>query len=165
MKKYTIHKNCHYSNFIPSFKWCNNVISLRKTFKFTDSCAYHITEKSCVNKLFGFCFGFGVHTNSFRFGWTYNKADEIVHIWKYVYENKKLHKEEIYKVKLLEAHEYLIIVNKIQNNEYQIELIIDDSVVSKTIFLNSKWPFISTLGPYFGGNSRAPHTMDIKYEN
>jgi hypothetical protein len=57
--------------------------------------AYH-TEKSCVNKLFGFCFGFGVHKNSARFGWTYNKETNKIDIWCYFYNDGKLTKKSVF---------------------------------------------------------------------
>lgn len=162
MKKYTIHKNCHYSNFFPAFKCVKSIDCIKKIFKFQDNCAYNITEKSCVNKLFGFCFGFGVHKNSVRFGWTYSKADELIHIWRYYYKDGKLNKKEIFTTNLSKSHEYCLLINKIANNEYQIVFMIDDEVKCDSIIFKSKCPFITTLGPYFGGNTRAPHKMEIK---
>jgi hypothetical protein len=78
MKEYRIFKGCHYSNFLPSFHKVPNDFGISTNVIFDESCKYEIDEKSCVNKLFGFCFGFGVHKNSVRFGWTYNNEKNSI---------------------------------------------------------------------------------------
>ena len=171
MKTYTIHKGCHYSNFIPRIQLISqvNYMSQGGYIIFDESCKYEIDEASCVNKLFGFCFGFGVHKNSIRFGWTYNAPTNQIYIWKYFYINKKLNKEKIFSCELNQPHFYEILVDKANNSKdtYFITLKIDDQKVypfnnlSDTIQSNKC--FITTLGPYFGGNTRAPHKMKINY--
>ena len=73
-------KGFHYSTFLPRIY--KPGITKTVKVKFDKSCAYNIGEKSCVNKLWGFSVGlFGVHKNSYRFGWTYEE-DKII-IWKF----------------------------------------------------------------------------------
>lgn len=174
MKTYTIHKGCHYSNFFPRIQLLSGVTFFYQggLIIFDESCKYEIDEASCVNKLFGFCFGFGVHKNSIRFGWTYNAPTNQIYIWKYFYIDGKLEKEKIFACEIGEANYYEIAVNKSNNvkNEYYITLKINNEIYSndgefETGSKNkiySKKCFITTLGPYFGGKTRAPHTMKIE---
>ena len=167
MKTYTILKGCHYSNFMPCFKFLNEIIEFTGTFEFDKSCKYEINEKSCVNKLFGFCFGFGVHKDSVRFGWTYNNDIEKILIWSYVYKNGKLHKHEIKHFDVETQHKYKIKVQRIEpieqnkRHSYNIHLYIDDDLYD-ICKLSTNRLIITTLGPYFGGNTKAPHKMKIR---
>jgi hypothetical protein len=68
MKLYIL-KGCHYSTFIPKFYKAKD-FNKSVYIKFSDSCLYEINEPSCVNKLWGFAYGLGIHRNSVRFGWT-----------------------------------------------------------------------------------------------
>ena len=173
MKTYTIHKGCHYSNFIPRIQLLSQVTYLSQSgcIVFDESCKYQIDEASCVNKLFGFCFGFGVHKNSIRFGWTYNAPTNQIYIWKYFYIDGKLEKEKIFACEIGEEHFYEIKVDKSINfpNMYFVTLKIDNKRVFpnvgtyESMCIETNKCFITTLGPYFGGNTRAPHTMKIKY--
>lgn len=171
MKTYTIHKGCHYSNFIPRIQLLSqvNYLSHHGCIVFDESCKYEIDEASCVNKLFGFCFGFGVHKNSVRFGWTYNAPTNQIYIWKYFYIDGQLEKEKIFACEVGEAHFYEIKVDKANNDEgtYFITLKIDNQKVYPVNYLydamKSNKCFITTLGPYFGGKTRAPHAMKIEY--
>jgi hypothetical protein len=171
MKTYIIHKGCHYSNFIPRIQLLHqvNYLSHRGCIVFDESCKYEIDEASCVNKLFGFCFGFGVHKNSIRFGWTYNAPTNQIYIWKYFYIDGQLEKEKIFACEVGEPHFYEIKVDKANNDEgtYFITLKIDNQKVYPVNYLydaiKSNKCFVTTLGTYFGGNTRAPHTMKIEY--
>ena len=165
MKTYTIPKFCHYSNFFPKF-YCLNKPQIKLTWKvkFTESCKYEINEKSCVNKLFGFCFGLGVHKNSLRFGWTYNKETNNIFIWHYDYSKGRLMKLKLYSCDINEEHEYKVILRK-QNNDYIGGLVIDGNEESAMRFENITSKFITTLGPYFGGETRAPHKIIIEKTN
>ena len=161
MKKYTIHKGCHYSNFLPGFQLLTDSGPhvYGNSYIFDESCKYKIEESSCVNKLFGFCFGFGVHKNSARFGWTYNKELNAIFIWKYVYIEGKLQKAKIYSSGIDEYHDYRLRAHR--NGAFcHVEFIIDNEVLDRADIPASCF-FITTLGPYFGGNTRAPHTINI----
>ena len=161
MKKYRIFKGCHYSNFLPSFHKVQNDFGISTNVIFDESCKYEIDEKSCVNKLFGFCFGFGVHKNSVRFGWTYNNEKNSIVIWKYIYSNKKLFKEKIYSCEIGMIHKYQLYLIR-QDSYYKVGFYIDNQFVCSDK-LKSDSCFITTLGPYFGGNTRAPHKITINF--
>ena len=55
MKTYTIHKGCHYSNFVPRIQLLSqvNYMSQHGCIVFDESCKYEINEASCVNKICG----------------------------------------------------------------------------------------------------------------
>lgn len=144
-------KGFHYSTFIPRiYKSCNN-----KTvkIKFDKSCAYNIDEKSCVNKLWGFSVGlFGVHKNSYRFGWTYE--DDKIIIWTYCYINGKLHKKRLTECEF--------------DKEYECSIELCDKVILNFNGVKSEFPIyelrtLFELGFYFGGKTRSPHNMKIYF--
>ena len=143
----------------------SNYFSQGGNIIFADNCKYEIDEKSCVNKLYGFCLGlFGVHKNSIRFGWTYNKETDNIDLWKYVYSDGKLTKKVIASCKTGEEHSYLIEgwICKDENNDtvYDIRFRLDGNKIDTAIVKSNKW-FAWTLGPYFGGNTKAPHKINI----
>ena len=144
-------KGFHYSTFLPRIY--KPGITKTVKVKFDKSCAYNIGEKSCVNKLWGFSVGlFGVHKNSYRFGWTYEE-DKII-IWTYSYIKDKLYKERLTECEF--------------DKEYECSISIYDGVtfnfngVTRTEEITElKWLF--ELGFYFGGKTRAPHNMQINF--
>lgn len=164
IKKYIVRKHCHYSNFFPSFLKIKDSMEFKWTVKFTDSCKYEIDEPSCVNKLFGFCFGFGVHKNSVRFGWTYNKDINCIYLWSYFYRNGKLHKDKIYTSNLNVEHTYKIEIHRISSTlgNYTFRFLVDGEEVSGFEEIQSDCCFLTTLGVYFGGNTRAPHKIIVE---
>lgn len=169
MKQYIIKKNHHYSNFFPKFYCTKEKFELSGNFTFTDSCRYKIDEPSCVNKLFGFCFGFGVHKNSARIGWTYNNEGNLIDLWKYIYKYGKLEKRKFHFINLNDAHDFKITVQRNVSalpryrHYYYIEFYID-GLLFEFDKIYSNGCFMTTLGPYFGGNTKAPHNIIIEYE-
>ena len=148
-------KGFHYSIFFPKIYRFRSENKKSIQVKFDKSCAYKIDEKSCVNKLWGFSIGlFGVHKNSYRFGWTYEN-DKIV-IWVYSYINGKLQKEKLTECEF--------------DKEYQCSISIDNKVifnfngVTKERELRSTKKFLLELGFYFGGKTKAPNNMKIEFK-
>ena len=166
MKTWKILKWCHYSNFLPSILRAgdkNPIRRLEKFVQFTDSCRYEINEPSCVNKLFGFCFGlFGVHKDSVRFGWTYEKETDTIVIWKYIYEDGSLIKYPISSVQIGQKCRFQLECTYFGENNYRVVCRMNDKWVDSYWF-TTKHNWLFTLGPYFGGHTRAPHTMHINY--
>lgn len=158
MMKLFILKKCHYSTFLPKF---HRFKDKKKSIivSFNKSCLYETEEESCVNKLWGFACGFGVHKNSFRFGWS--AVGDKIQMWIYTYTNGKLNKQKVmlcdldtkYKFSLeIKGHEVLFYIN-------------DQLLKIKSLKCNPR--FLTELGFYFGGKSRAPHKMwiDFNYES
>ena len=148
-------KGFHYSTFFPRIYRFRSENEKSIQVKFDKSCAYKISEKSCVNKLWGFSNGlFGVHKNSYRFGWTYEN-DKII-IWVYSYINGKLQKEKLTECEF--------------DKEYQCSISINDKVifnfngVTKEKELSSTKNFLLELCFYFGGKTRAPKNMKIEFK-
>lgn len=148
-------KGFHYSTFLPRI-YKPGIVKTVKV-KFDKSCAYNIEEKSCVNKLWGFSVGlFGVHKNSYRFGWTYDSVSDKIIIWAYIYRNSKLFKE-----KLTECNfdvEYTFTM------EIKDKVILTVGTIQKTYEVPEPKSWLLELGFYFGGYTKAPHKMKIDFK-
>ena len=162
MKNYTILKWCHFAiNFLPRILKLKESQVFTKTIEFTDSCRYSIDEASCVNKLFGFSFGLcGVHKNSARYGWTYDKTSDSIVIWKYVYADGDLTKHTITDVKIGEKTKFDIDCQAFDGHTYRVIFYINNKWMD-SFWFTTKRKWLLTLGYYFGGNTRAPHTMHV----
>lgn len=151
----TILPHFHYSTFIPRIYKSNTIKSVK--IKFDESCKYSIQERSCVNKLWGFSSGlFGVHKNSYRFGWTYDSVSDKIIIWAYIYRNGKLFKERLAECNF--------------DVEYTFTMEIKDKVtltvgtIQKTYEVSKPKFWLLELGFYFGGVTRSPHKMKINFK-
>ena len=156
-------KGFHYSTFLPRIYQKKKSFTKTCQVKFDESCRYQIEEQSCVNKLWGFSNGlFGVHKDSWRFGWTYNKEEDKIILWSYIYHRGKLTKKPIYKIDFNEHILQLQLTNL--SDKYIIRFIVDGQIVAEytidSLVLNS----LIELGFYFGGKTRAPHNMNIKFK-
>jgi hypothetical protein len=161
MKKLTIFKGFHFSNFFPRIYKFNEQFDKTVNISFDKSCIYNIKEKSCVNKLWGFSSGlFGVHKNSYRFGWTYDNDTNQIVIWTYLYINGRLYKKELTTCDFDTEYEFNIKITRSNNST---------KVVFKFNYLYEKEfdipielnKCLLELGYYFGGKTRAPHKMSI----
>lgn len=164
MSKWTIFKGFHISTFLPKFYFLNKREEIEETYKitFNESCRYTINEKSCVNKLFGYCFGlFQVHKNSVRFGWTYSEENDKVIIWIYTYQESKLNKFKIYECEI-SGKEYEFSIKTSIKRQETFFYINGIEVYKTNVNIYSK--IIATLGFYFGGKTRAPHKIKIDYK-
>lgn len=154
--KLNILKGWHYSNFFPRVFLFKQPFTKSVTVKFDRSCMYSIDEKSCVNKLWGFSVGlFGVHQNSFRFGWTYNQELDTIDIWSYAYLSGRLYKKRMGSCEFNKEYTFTIVLND------KVTLYFDDHIAE---FQLIEWrPLLLELGFYFGGNTKAPHKMNIEF--
>ncbi len=123
--------------------------------KFPESCIYDLGNENQldINKLFGMSTTLDVHNTSFRFGWRYN--DGKIEIFKYTYVKK--------------VRDYVLMgaVDINEWNSFKIDLTKDDV----TFYLNeikynqkqkTKMPLLA-MYPYFGGDERAPHDIEIYF--
>ena len=135
----------------------SNYFSQGANIIFADNCKYEIDEKSCVNKLYGFCLGlFGVHKNSIRFGWTYNKETDGL-FWDWGDKSKVVWLNPPYSSKLIKAfvkklsehnNGIAIVVNRTDNLLFQ-EIIFPKA--KSMIFMRRRVKFINP-----DGESRSP---------
>jgi hypothetical protein len=150
---YTIKKGRHYA-FPLSFSLKLGTKYIKKTVIFSDSCLYDLksTDQLDWNKLFGIGYFPSHHRNSIRFVW--RAVGDKIEIAAYMYHNKILKIIYMYKVTPGLPYDFSIRINQ---KGYIL------SVGSKTIAVsaNNKKFFGYYLRPYFGGNQKAPHDMDI----
>ena len=165
-KKIYILKGFHYSTFIPRiYKNKQNNLKKTITIKFNKSCIYDIDEDSCVNKLWGFSNGlFGVHENSYRFGWTYDKNSEEIKLWTYTYINGRLHKTIITSLEFDKEYSLSIHIVQLNSNVCTVIYNIDNKIVYDIDIPIKLNKYFLELGFYFGGNTRAPHNMCVEFD-
>lgn len=163
-KHYVIPKGFHYCiNFFPKIFKVAFLKSEEVKVVFTEESKYAIAEEECVNKLCGFCYGlFGVHKNSDRLGWAYNVVKDIFEIYSYSYDNGKLVKKVIDRVPVNTEVTYRLSVFFKDIDRY-VSIRKDHGMKNISLRRYSKVTnkFGFTLGPYFGGKTRAPHKITI----
>lgn len=165
MKQYTIKEGNHYSGL--RFRPVLFKKRLNFAFSFDESCLYDfgdINQKD-VNKLVGFSFGFH-HRNSVRLGWRAVDMEKI-ELLAYVYRKGKLVKE-------WEEHLYLGLVRPntqlygtIEVTRWKYKFTILGDKLSKSTELHRPLllnPFGYMLYPYFGGDNKAPHDINLKMQ-
>lgn len=164
--KLIIFKGFHYSTFLPRIYRIKKYDNISKSVKviFDESCKYDIEEKSCVNKLWGFSMGlFGVHKDSYRFGWTYNKETNKIDIWNYIYINKKLYKHIISSCDFNKEYEFSLYIKELCPELWNVKLYKDGEMLSAMDIPTDNKRTLLELGFYFGGNTRSPHKMCITF--
>ena len=167
--KLVIFKGCHYSTFFPRII-CKNNFNKTIKVKFDESCKYIIDEASCVNKLWGFSSGlFGVHENSYRFGWTYDSITNRIVIWTYMYINGRLYKDILHYCKLGVEYTFNIESHTSESGITHTTFSIYDNNNTLLVDKTFHCPYalkktLLELGFYFGGNTRAPHKMFINFQ-
>lgn len=162
-----IYKGMHYClnflNFKPYFG-LNGVKKLEYKVMFTSSCRYSLgIDQSDINKLFGISYGFH-HNQSDRIGWRYiAEIDKIeLLLYSYVKGLRRTKSLGLYDINKEISIKLESIVYK--GNYRTINVIINNEVIGRDIFPHNYKNFGYTLGAYFGGNRKAPHTMKIKIE-
>lgn len=134
--------------------------------KFTPSCRYDLGDEDQKdwNKLFGFCCGIsGVHKDSARVVWRYNKDTDMIELGLYCY----IDGERIFPKKIISVNIDEDVTIKLGYSLYEISLnIITDN--------KTEWVFEKSMvtcdkgvrygcGLYFGGNRTAPQDITIEY--
>ena len=133
--------------------------------EFTDSCRYDVGEDQLdVNKLFGIGYFPTHHTNSVRFGWRYDKNVDKIEILAYYYLNGDRHFDTLtwadigvsYRcVIFIEPNNHTLCMGKKDTGSlFEVEYSVP--VKRKSVGY--------LLRPYFGGNKKAPHNIEIKIE-
>ncbi len=158
---YTILKGWHFA--LPPFpliSWNKNVY--RWKVLFNSSCVYDAgADQEDINKLCGINYG-GVHNNSARFGWRYNKEENKIELLAYCYDSgERLNTIENEKsIGFLELNREYMIRMIVGLNAYFFCINGYPSLVQIKEHKNNKLGFYCR--PFFGGNKSAPHTMQIK---
>lgn len=169
--KHKIFKWCHYGFPFPFPKLFFNKKEYYKEVdvKFNWSAIYNIGEKDQmdVNKLFGISYGLH-HSNSDRIGWRNMNFDDVAYnkielvMYSYVDGKRKparhlcwLNPEEVANIKFK--------VTYCDDSRVVWVSINDECRYSNILSCKGKLKWLwYTLGLYFGGNHRAPHTITIE---
>lgn len=148
-----IKKNTHSPTRIPSP--VIGVDSISYLVKFTPSCVYSIgIEQYDINKLFGVGYSPGHHTNSVRFGWRYLSGSHI-EIFAYWYYMGVRGWDMIGSVEIGDCHVFTL-----ARTQSSHTLTVETAGIQKTINIPAR-PLGYLLRPYFGGNTKAPHDIEI----
>lgn len=138
-------------------------VALTRAITFDSSNKYMlpVDDQADVNKLFGVAFG-RVHMNSARFGWRYVPETNMFHLYGYYYRNGVRDFQFICECNpyrkynlTLKVSPYTLSFEVYNPGGYRRLLVVDR-------YDNKKWGWL--LGPFFGGNRPAPHTMKINLE-
>lgn len=110
-----------------------------------------------INKLMGFSEANQNHQqNSIRFGWRYLEANDKVEILAYFYKNGQFGYERIAEVEIDQSVVYRIILSA---SNYYLE--VDGIGLEIDRDVEQEKGLYYLLYPYFGGNEKAPHDIDI----
>ncbi len=157
-KLFKIWKNWHWCVLLFRIKLLWNCTRMVRRVVFKNSCLYDISfpDKLDINKLFGFSYG-NHHDNSARFGW--NCAGGGIALFGYCYVNGKRVEKFITIIETEKEHKLMISVSK----EKYVFTVFTGKRMEQVVI--SKPKKVRKLGfelwPYFGGNQKAPHTMEI----
>ncbi len=139
--------------------------TIHRRVKFHSNCAYDLKndKQKDWNKLFGVSFGLlGIHKNSARFGWRYNKDTQLIELCTIVYkdgfpERRHIEGEDLPLDQWVDMWIYYAM--QPDGNIY-----IDFRVNGRTVnpeFVNTGAMMYFGCDLYFGGTSRAPHRMTV----
>jgi len=138
--------------------WSDGLVS---HYRFNSNCLYRLLRvkndkednNGDINKLFGVSH-WHVHKNSARFGWNCNKEQTKIKIYAYYYLDGLRFDSFLKEVDVNEFHKYEI---KFING-YAIYFI-DDVYIFRHKFERKIFGYENY--PYFGGDRKAPHKMEI----
>lgn len=143
---------------------------MRKSFTFTESCRYDLNSDDQYdwNKLYGASFGlFGIHKNSVRFVWRYNKTTDKIDIAAYWYLNGERCWYELCSVEIGKRFNFKItfLKNSTVFSPDVVFTVLDDYVPIAKYYLSIDEKTFEKdrycCGIYFGGNRRAPQRIEI----
>ena len=147
-----IKQGCHSYAHIPFIGW--DVKRMTRNVMFTKSCIYDIgQDQSDVNKLFGIGYYPHHHNRSIRFGWRWNLLDKKIDILAYWYFNGVREFLPLTQVEIGKTYRYDIIVFPKMHR-----MMVKGTV--KNVILEPR-SLSYSLHPYFGGNQKAPHDIEI----
>ena len=165
MKWYRIKEGNHYSFHWPKL-YFGNKTEFDIDITLGVGCRYQFygSDSSDINKLFGVSFGYH-HKNSIRIGWNHH-TDGRFCLFYYAY-NKGIRVDRV--IGYCSQHERVNIKIKLNFNKDLVEItsknfisITSIPIVTRQVsFKFPKFKIGYYLFPYFGGNCKAPHDMNI----
>lgn len=159
---YFIPKNWHYSLHLPWRVDTKKIFRFKVTFDL--NCLYDLNsiDNLDINKLYGFSFGNNHHKNSIRIGWNCQEKNDKISLFAYWYQNGDRNSIKLLDVDIFQEIQ-ITMINLPSSNKCQI-------VIGKNIFsIPFNYKDIERKGwrlfPYFGGNQKTPHAMNIYLED
>lgn len=127
------------------------------SFRFDESAKYDLldVDQYDTNKLIGFKYGIDPHKNSARFGWRWSLDKQHIVIVGYSYVNGD---RSIFDIGYCLPNESCNGEIEVTDKEFIYRFRGVEYKAAKT--KNSMWKFF--LFPYFGGNKKAPHNINIE---
>jgi len=167
-EKITIKKN-HFRpcGSVAALQFCGRLKSdvLRtQKISFNENCVYDLKNEHQASwcKLMGFCLGvFGIHKNSFRFGWRYNTDLHKIEIAILQYHKGEVLRKKIWSCDLNTENEYTIYYDRDKNC---VMYFINDTRIFYFELDKIKERYYFGCGFYFGGQKPAPHDVSINCE-
>jgi hypothetical protein len=172
--------------FFRFFKILADKESIRYKVTFTPSCRYNIgaEDQGDINKLYGIgyftnkilvykkfkIFGKEIslptfrpmhHYNSMRFGWRYDINRDQIEILSYYYHKSVRYSESIGFLNI--GVEYVFVMDLAENSHILSIFCYGITLCDILVPLNSM-DIGYLLRPYFGGNQKAPHNIEIKFK-
>lgn len=157
----------HYSMNIPQLSYKRKRIGF--TAIFDKSCRYNLNgiDQEDINKLYGICWGFNPHKNSYRIGWNYDLSNDIVRIYSYWYQNVERKFKEICSCIIGESVQFEIVFDRnfgaIYTTVRTLNMPKAYSVINYNF--NKVSNFSYRMNPYFGGNQVCDHDVVIYFIN
>lgn len=167
--KRTIFKFMHYClsflNFKPYFG-ALQCMELSYNVSFDKSCIYDIgSDQSDINKLFGISYGFH-HKQSDRIGWRYvgeERGHHLIELLLYsYYDGGEVKKLPITTIRIGDTVKVTLKLSDMWGCRYIDAIVGNTKITTSILHTRKNWGY--TLGLYFGGNKRAPHTMSVRIE-
>lgn len=158
-----IFKNRHYGSPFPFPKLAfGSSYKKQLTVVFDESIRYSLDEDQMnVNKLFGVSCGYHMN-NSDRIGFRYIPTSDTVEIVAYSHVNgERVKTKHIYDAKIGEKLTMCLYID-FYNNSRNITMLCNTGVFITQYETKNLSKLHYTLGLYFGGNRKAPHTIKIK---
>jgi len=158
---FKIKKGKHFSGnfFYKLLNFFNFKKSIKFNVKFDESSYYDLGNPNQldVNKLFGFSTGYH-HKNSARFGWN-SVAKDSVAIYSYCYVDGVRKINFITNIKINSEYKMSIVDRRF----YYFFSVIDSNgnVFRDNVSKNNISGVGYSLWPYFGGDEKAPHDIEI----
>ena len=130
---------------------------IRYDVYFTETCRYDLKgpDQDDINKLFGIGYFPHHQQNSVRFGWNYSKMNDSIRIYGYWYRDGLRYSRLLGDVKLGMWNTYVIMPSAKSHNLQ----VLGRGIASTVPVPGLRYGY--HLGPYFGGNQKAPHDMTI----
>ena len=156
---FTINGGSHYSNNLlyKIFNFLNFKKKMTSEVIFDQSCKYDLgtADQLDINKLTGFSIGYH-HRDSARFGWRY--LNDKIELFSYCYISGQRIYKKICDVNLDQPVKLQIVDN---DNSYLFRVFVNNATYISKVDKNRSFGIGYKLWPYFGGNCKAPHAINI----